>query len=400
MKNSEINFVPLTYDLFVEKTYEFKENTNEISELIMSFITLAKSNFLKIDDIKQRIRSSKYSPKQILFGKIAVEIYERYDKLLKKQDRIDFNDMINQAIDIVKSNPKKYLNKFDYILIDEFQDISNQRMELVKSFVNGKSDTKLFCVGDDWQSIYKFTGSEVKFFVDFQRYFHRPEATKLKINYRCSKTIVNMSNKLISFNKNQIVKELSSNNQTERKVFFYEIDDSYNYCPQRQRQHVLNKIKELISEGTKPEEILVISRFNKCVLDLKIVCGARNLPVESKNKKGIRFYTAHKSKGSEAKHVFILDVVSGTYGFPCEIKDSSVLDMAKNSKPEKSFDEERRLFYVALTRSKEHLYVYTTKNVRSIFLDEISGFLAPVESIGFIKMDQKEQKNISDFNSD
>ena len=327
--NKSIKFNPLKYEDLIEKTYQFKENANEISSLISSFIGLAKSNFLKIEDIHKRINSNKYTKKQTLFGKIAVEIQIKYQTLLEKEKKIDFNDMINKAIEIVNENKSKYLNRYDYVLIDEFQDISNQRMELIKCFVNKYSNTKLFCVGDDWQSIYQFTGSEVKFFVDFNKFFPNPEVTHLKTNYRCSKLIVNMSNKLISHNKYQIEKQVQPHkSEINKKVEFYELIDNYNYSDQRQKHHVFKKIKELIQSGEKPEDIMVISRFNKCIIDLKILCGSKGIRCEDSRKKtkGVRFYTAHKSKGSQAKHVFLLDIISGIYGFPCEIEDSSVLE--------------------------------------------------------------------------
>ncbi len=100
---------------------------------------------------------------------------------------------------------------------------------------------------------------------------------------------------------------------------------------------------------------------------------------------GIRFYTAHRSKGTEAEHVILLDIISGVYGFPCELEDPTILEIAKRSKTEKPLEEERRLFYVALTRGKKQLYIYTCKNAHSRFLKELSGFLEPMEKIEFIQ---------------
>ncbi|GAH92321.1 unnamed protein product, partial [marine sediment metagenome] len=88
----------------------------------------------------------------------------------KAEEKIDFSDMINHAVEFVKNRPEKYLNAYDHILVDEFQDISYQRLQLIKGFVNEKSRTKLFCVGDDWQSIYQFTGSDVRFFTNFEEF--------------------------------------------------------------------------------------------------------------------------------------------------------------------------------------------------------------------------------------
>lgn len=374
--NRSINLKSLTYQELVEKTYGFKENCDEIVKQISTFISLAKSNFFKDSDIEERLHSGGYTPNQITFGKLANEVYRRYEAVLKKQERIDFNDMINQAIEIIKNNPNGYADKYDHILIDEFQDISNQRLELIRCFVNKDSKTKLFCVGDDWQSIYQFTGSEVRFFIDFGNYFEHPEITVLRKNYRCSKTIVDMSNLLISHNKRKINKEVKAVNNTEKKAFLYEIDVTENHFSASELQlafnrmitHAFNVICGLLMAGEKQEDILVLSRFRRTVTSLKIKCGARKI-------NGIRFNTVHSSKGSEAKHVIILEVISGTYGFPCEIKDSCILEPAKLNVSDNTFDEERRLFYVALTRSKRYLYIYTYKSRHSIFLDEIETYL-------------------------
>lgn len=381
--NNKILFNTLTYKELVEKTYEFKETKQKLSGLIHTFIQLAKSNLLTPEKVTNRINSTNYDVRQKSFAKIANEIYSKYENLLQKENRIDFNDMINKAADLVNSNKSLFLNKYDYILVDEFQDISKQRLELIKCFVNPESKTKLFCVGDDWQSIYHFAGSEVDFFVNFKEYFEYPDLIYLSKNYRCSKTIVDMSNDLIKNNSNQIKKTVISHNKLVRKAELFELNENFSCLIERQTGHILKKIKTLIAKGVKPEEILIISRFNKNLKKMKQVFSKKGLPTNKERQKGIRFYSAHKSKGTQAKHVFLIDVISGTYGFPCEIENDSVLAIAKNPRNQESFEEERRLFYVALTRSKEFLYIYTNKNSKSLFLTEIAEYLEPPKPINF-----------------
>jgi superfamily I DNA/RNA helicase len=385
-----INYIHVKYSEFIERIFQLKEDTFEILKLCSTFIKLAKSNLFGPSDIKRRLENKSLNKKQVTFGKLALGIYKKYEQFLKRKDKIDFNDMINQAIDITKSDPSKYLNRYDHILIDEFQDISNQRMKLIKSFINRQSNTRLFCVGDDWQSIYRFTGSEVEFFVNFEKYFPNPEVTYLAKNYRCSQTIIKVSNKLISHNKKQINKHVIAFSKKCGKVILYEVDNISRYSAPIQVQHVYNLISNLIEKGEKTEEIMVLSRFRRINEDLRKKCIKNKIPVlNEKNKtKGIKLYTAHSSKGLEAKHVIILNAISGTYGFPCEIEDPQVLDLAKRRKGDKSFDEERRLFYVALTRTKECLYIYTHKDKRSVFLDEIKQYLKEEESIRYIEFEE------------
>ncbi len=372
----EIEFRPLPFKELVEKTSEFDLKKNDILTLVSSFIQIAKSNFLMEDDIAQRLNSKKYSRKQKAFGEVALQVYKDYQKYLRKEKKIDFNDMINLAVELIKRNPDIYLNMYDHILIDEFQDISHQRMELINCFVNDKSNTKLFCVGDDWQSIYQFTGSDVRFFVNFDQYFSTPEMSFLKRNYRSSQIIVGLSNYVISHNKNQIHKEIYSKTDIDSKlIIHFEIGSRLADSDKISPPFIFNLIKNLLDNGAKAEEIMVISRFNLNLRKIEIFCGANDIPIEEKGPrgltKGVRFYSAHKSKGSESKYVILTDLTSGVYGFPCEIQDSSIFEIAKRFVSKSFIEEERRLFYVALTRSKQFLFLFSVQDKPSIFLTEI-----------------------------
>ena len=384
--NPEIKFTPLSYEELIEKTFEFKEKRDEITNLIGNFIKIAKCNFFTVKDIETRIKAKKYSKKQKLFGQLALEVYKRYQDYLKNEDKIDFNDMINLAVDLAKKNPEKYQNKYKHVLVDEFQDISYQRLELIKCFVNENSNTKLFCVGDDWQSIYQFTGSDVRFFVNFKDYFPNPEISYLNKNYRSTQTIVEMSNDLISNNQKQIAKEAYSTGDSGQQPIFFDFTKRFTYSEKEQFENIYNLIDLLLSNGVDPHEIMVLSRFNKYLKDLEIFCGARKVPTEGE-RGGVRFYSAHKSKGSESEHVILTDVTSGLYGFPCEIQDSSVMELAKRFETDGFIDEERRLFYVALTRSKKFLYVFSLENNNSMFLSEINPYLI------YINFDRTERWN-------
>jgi len=278
------------------------------------------------------------------------------------------------AVDLTKKNPEKYINRYDHVLVDEFQDISYQRLELIKCFVNDNSNTKLFCVGDDWQSIYQFTGSDVRFFVNFKDYFPNPEITYLNSNYRSSQTIVGISNELIARNKKQIAKETRSTHDLGMQPMFIDFTSNFDYRYKIQYENIYNLIQILLDDGVEPHEIMVLSRFNKYLKGLEIHCGARGVPTESEHG-GVRFYSAHKSKGSESQHVILTDMTSGLYGFPCEIQDSSVMELAKRFESDGFIAEERRLFYVALTRSKKFLYIYSMEQSNSMFLNEINPYL-------------------------
>lgn len=378
-----IIFSPLSYEELVRQTSEFERKRGDIFDLISSFIHIVKSNALTPEEISKRLKTENYSPKQKSFGNMALKVYKRYQKYLRTEQQIDFNDMINLAVKLIKKHSEKYQNKYSHILIDEFQDISYQRMQLIDCFVNEKSKTKLFCVGDDWQSIYQFTGSDVNFFVDFGAHFPHPQISYLEQNYRSTDNIVEMSNHLISHNKNQISKTVHSKTDLKQKeIVYFQFDRKILANNKISPPYIFKLIQKLLEEGAEPNEIMVLSRFNRNVYDIKVFCGAHGIPVEEYSPRGrtngVRFYSAHKSKGSESKYVIITDLIKGTYGFPCEIQDSSVFEVAKRITEDNYIAEERRLFYVALTRAKQYLFLFSIQNKESMFIEEIEPFLQKI----------------------
>lgn len=377
----DIEFTSMDYKNLVEKTNDFREKTEDIIKLFKNFIQIAKSNMLKEDEIEQRLKSKNYTKRQKLFGRLALEIYKQYQNLLKTQDKIDFNDMINLAVDHAKKRPDKYNSMYDHLLIDEFQDISYQRMELVRCFVNDNSNTKLFCVGDDWQSIYQFTGSDLRYFIEFSKYFSNPEITNLELNYRSTSRIIEMSNHLISQNKSQINKNVRTVRNIGPEIIFLELAHRFDYSYKTRVPNVFNLVKILLDEGINPNDIMVLSRYNRNLMDLKMYCGANGIPIYEEGgykKDGVKFFSAHKAKGLESKYVIMTDITSGIHGFPCEVQDSSIFELVKRTKSQNFIEEERRLFYVALTRSKEFLYLYSIEDSKSMFIDEIDTHLSKV----------------------
>jgi len=373
-----ISLTPKTYEELIEHTHLSKQR--EIERLIAFFIQIAKSNMLSEKKIRKRLSSQNFSIKQKLFARISLEIFKRYQAFLKKEHKIDFNDMINGAVKIIHKYPRAYLNRYDHVLIDEFQDISFQRLQLIRGFVNQNSDTKLFCVGDDWQSIYQFTGSNLGYFTEFEHIFPHPAISILHQNYRSSQKIVAMSNDLIANNLHQIFKKTYSENGPGEKpilfVFHNEKASNYNI-----RLHYMFKfIEALISQGAEPEDIMVLSRFTYILNKVKMLCASVSISIQEEvngvvKRKGVRFYSAHKSKGSEAKYVLVIELTAGTYGFPCEIRDSSVFKVVQMSVKQNYIEEERRLFYVALTRSKKYLFLFSIQDKESLFLAEIKPYV-------------------------
>lgn len=378
--DSRFEFTAMTYEEVVEVAWApYKDSTpNDIA----NFIKNAKTYGLIPDRIEEKLRNGKWSPKQLAFGRLALEIYRNYEQELQKHNKIDFEDMINKAIDALLKDKGLYSDHYDHILIDEYQDISAQRNRLIQVLLERNPTCKLFCVGDDWQSIMGFAGSNLNFIVDFKEYFTNPAITKISTNYRSTKTIVEAGAELIKNNgRIQIQKTTTSyRNETKPiKVLRSTHKKSFeNKYYEQTAEDCLNRIDEYVKKGLAPKDILVLSRYRFPWIVRLFVEKAQERGVlisydkEFSRRNQIRLMTVHKSKGLQAKVVFILNVVKDLYGFPCEIEDSSIYEPARENYPRQDQkQEERRLFYVAMTRAMEELVIYTWEPSKSEFLEEI-----------------------------
>jgi len=388
--NCNFEFTLKTYEEIVKLVWE---SCRTPVEDIVNFITSAKTYGLPPTRVAEKLRDDKWTRKQLAFGNLAVPVYHDYEEALMEHGKIDFEDMINKAIDELNSNPSLLANAYDHILIDEYQDISAQRYKLISKLLERNPRCKLFCVGDDWQSIMGFSGSNLNFFVNFEQYFAKPAITVISTNYRSVKTIVDAGAELIRNNTScQIQKPTLSNRKDLKPIKVVRLLHQEGYERNYYRQMAedcLDRISAYIKNGYSPQDILVLSRFMRT----RIGHGYRfiyniGIFIEKAKENGIslayekldarnkvRLLTAHRSKGLEAKVVFLLNATKGTYGFPCEIEDSSIYEPAReNYPPQDQKEEERRLFYVAMTRAIEDLYIYTWEPAISEFLEEITDY--------------------------
>ena len=392
--HGSFDFTLKPYDEIVEIAWgPYKNPADEI----VSFLTIAKTYGLTPSRIKGKLRKMRWTRKQLAFAHLAVEVYAAYEDELQKHGKIDFEDMINKAINELANDPSLCADTYDHILIDEYQDISAQRYRLIKTLLDRNPKCKLFCVGDDWQSIMAFSGSNLEFFVNFQKYFANPAVTKISTNYRSVRSIVDAGAHLIENNRScQIQKPTLARRNEMKPIRVITSPHRREYQNNYYRDTVedcLSRIGEYLQRGFAAGEILVLSRYMRT----KVARGYKFLSLirifletakengiriacdnaEARNR--IRLLTVHKSKGLEAKVVFVLNVIKDLYGFPSEIEDSSIFEPAReNYPPQDQEEEERRLFYVAMTRAMEDLYIYTWKPAKSEFLEEIEDHVEEV----------------------
>ncbi|UCE16580.1 MAG: UvrD-helicase domain-containing protein [Candidatus Bathyarchaeota archaeon] len=374
------DFTPMTYEEVVEVAWgPYKD---PIANEIFNFIVNAKIYDITPARIVKKLHIGEWSHKQMAFGNLAVKVYYDYEKELQKKKKIDFEDMINKAIKELHNDEDLYANVYDHILIDEYQDMSAQRYKLIKVLLERNTKCKLFCVGDDWQSIMGFAGSNLDLFVNFQKYFEDPAITKISTNYRSIKSIVDAGADIIKNNcNNQIPKVTRSHRKEVRIIKVFRSPHTKQYedrYPKQIAEDCASRIAEYIQKGYAPIDILILSRYNFLRTIEIFVEKAREREIDiaygNEFARGdqVRLMTVHKSKGVEAKVVFILDFVKGPYGFPCEIEDSSIYAPAREDYHRRDHtEEERRLFYVALTRAKEDVIIYTWEQSKSEFLEEV-----------------------------
>ena len=328
-------------DISYKKILKSKELEN-LKRLIITFINLFKTNnynishFLNMKGNKELLR-------------IIIDIYILYEEELKSTNSIDFNDMIVLATKYVK---EKGIKNYKYIIVDEYQDTSYIRYLFLKEIIN-KTDAKIICVGDDYQSIYRFNGCNLNMFLNFKKYFGYTKVLKINNTYRNSQELINVAGKFIMKNKRQLYKKLRSSKRFSKPIKIMYGDN-------------LRKLLDKVIENHK--NILVLGRNN---FDIDKYFKLDKDNHIQYNKANIRYLTIHASKGLEEECVVIINLKDDILGIPNKIKDDNILKFVNNNIDIYPYEEERRLFYVALTRTKSDVYLLVDNKNPSIFVKEL-----------------------------
>ena len=350
------------YDLVLPKG---SKQEKAFIRLVVTFVTLVKSSCKSVKEVLKQAKNADDERSVFIIKNIFQPVYEHYINALSDSNQIDFTDAILQATEICRtSHPVEY----DYIIVDEFQDISVDRYNFLKVLREGNPPAKLYCVGDDWQSIYRFSGSDMALFNQFPEYFGATEINKIETTYRFGEPLVSLSSNFIQRNKAQIQKNIhsfSSEMRTELEFYAY---DRRDYC---------NTIGQLVASIPSDKSIFLLGRYSfddyyLSFMYQSIKKGNRFYYVIGGRK--IEFLTVHKSKGLEANYVILLQCNKDTYGFPSQVSDDPVLNYVLTKSDQFPYGEERRLFYVAITRAKIKTLVLYDKRFPSVFVDE---FLHP-----------------------
>lgn len=368
-----------------EKIVNTEENRYiaNLVKLVCTFIQNFKTNgfsFEKFDSFKYKTNNVRTK----LFLDICEQCYHEYTKRLKEKNAIDFEDMINDSAKIIHEqeiNGKKL--DFKYIIVDEYQDISRQRFNLTKELSN-LCNAKIIAVGDDWQSIYAYAGSDITLFTHFKEAFGYGLELSITKTYRNAQEVIDIAGGFIQKNTSQIKKALVSPKHIQNPVVietYTEEVDRKQYEGKGGKYFLIGKtvetvIKHILQENPQSSILLLgrygfdaynLGRSSDFVYDEK----TGNLYSNTFKDKPIEFMTVHRAKGLGYDNVIIINARNEVYGFPSQVQEDPVLKYVVKDDHSIEYAEERRLFYVALTRTKNRVYIVAPKEHPSEFVTEL-----------------------------
>jgi DNA helicase-4 len=409
LREAGINCIKLSEEE-IRKRFEEPQQIDKITELFVQFIQKAKKNQISPDNIERVIKENNYPERTSRFLKLASKVYAKYQESLIKSKKIDFDDLIiKAALTIEKTtgnceipldfeNDRKVkIKDIKWILIDEYQDFSRLFYHLICSIKKFNKNIRLFCVGDDWQAINGFAGSDLQYFSNYQSFIKDSGIAHLLTNYRSQKAIVESGNNIMAgkgepcryvpekgggeaqilhiddkFVERRNNPEYSEQKKKDEK-FVFPNDEGFlkaktlKICYEIIKQHPESSIA-ILSRTNRIHNVELTEFFNK----LKSCFTKEELLKIGRLENKIKCETAHSFKGLEADIVIILNTCRGV--FPLIHPNSRLFEIFGET-PDKILDEERRLFYVAVTRAKEKLYILTEKDKESDYLTSLSDSL-------------------------
>ena len=341
------------------KRLEKEGRVDDFSKLTVSFLRHFKGSQISMEELRRSAVSASGGDRARAYVNVFEPIFDEYQQELRAAGEIDFEDMIALAADHVASG--RFVSPYGYILVDEFQDISVGRAKLLKALLVQRPDNQLFAVGDDWQAIFRFAGSDISLIRDFRENFGVTARTYLEETFRCTDRICDIASKFIMCNEGQIAKKMKAVNKAAKPAVFIGRPSA------KPGYDILGETLFRIVEhaGNQRVGVLLIGRYNHCrPRDL----SEREAAFPSLS---LRFRTAHGSKGLEDDYVVVLGLSTGRMGFPTGLVDDPLLGLVL-ADPERFPDaEERRLFYVALTRARRAVFLIADRTSPSAFVVEL-----------------------------
>ena len=392
-----------------EKIVNTEENKYilKLVKLVCTFIQNFKTNGYTVDKFFEW-ESQTTNERTRLFLDICQQCYLEYAKRLKEKRAVDFEDMINESARILNQQliSGKTLD-FKYIIVDEYQDISRQRFDLTKA-LSQICDAKIIAVGDDWQSIYAYAGSDITLFTKFKESMGYAQELKITRTYRNAQELIDIAGGFIQKNDAQLKKTLVSPKHIQNPI----VIETYTEDVDRKQtkgkggkyyligKTVENIVAKILEEHPK-SSILLLGRYGFDAYNLSksadFIYNEKTGGVQSKKFPGtmIEFMTVHRAKGLGFDNVILINARNELYGFPSQIQEDPVLKFVVKDDYSIEYAEERRLFYVALTRTKNRVYIVTPEQHPSNFVTELINDFKNVKVNG--KINEEYDNNLKDI---
>ena len=345
-------------DLF--EVLEQQGRIDPFTRLLATFLQHFKGARLSFAEVSQRAASLADRKRAEAFLAVFRPVFERYQESLTRSGTIDFHDMINRATDLVESG--RYRSPFGYIMVDEFQDISPARAKLLKALLDSAPDAQLFAVGDDWQAIYRFGGSDIAVMREFETWFGDYLRIDLETMFRTDDRIAAVATDFVLRNPAQIRKTVRPMRKADRPAVHLGLPEQ---AGPSLLMEALDRIAEDAGRHDGTSSVLLLGRYRHL--------RPRNMGRLAQRYPGLRFSyrTVHRSKGLEADYAVVLGLCSGKHGFPSEITDDPLLDLVLAAPEAHPNAEERRLLYVAITRARRQVYLLAEGGPPSSFAREL-----------------------------
>lgn len=353
--DEELDIEPFEQEVVEAQIEPIRTTFHPFIDLIASFLSLFRGGGWNREEVTRRAESER----DRRFLELFWPFLDAYETYLEAEGKIDFDAMLIEAARALEGGADG--SPYRYIIVDEYQDTSRARYELIRRLRGSPEDCQLFLVGDDWQSIYRFTGADVTYFTHVERYFGKTARIDLGRTFRLTSDIAELSTRFITKNPSQLEKGIEARPSPAQRP-----DVSIRlHRPAGRSAAVKAVLDEIAGEAEEESTIMVLARYNFMLEEF----SSRGLDYP----RPLEALTAHRAKGLEADYVIVIDLRSGTLGFPSEIDDDPVLRLLLGGEERFPNAEERRLFYVALTRARSRVYLLGDADEASPFVQELLG---------------------------
>ncbi|MCE6967006.1 UvrD-helicase domain-containing protein, partial [Cereibacter sphaeroides] len=350
-------------------------STRELAALVRAFQQQLKGGGIAPSDIAKALEPGRASNEHVVRASRFLSLYDRiaeeWERRLQDANGIDFDDMLIQAAELIENGA--YQSPYKMIFADEFQDSSRARVRLLKALLDQTRQRGHLCVvGDDWQSINRFAGADLSVMTAFKDTFPHSSQLGLATTFRCPQSLCDASSRFVSANPSQLGKDVRTTNPRKGPSIIAYAFPSSEEALDGVGKH-LERLRMQAASGDLGQpagrlvNVLLLGRYNHerpgCLDKWKR---------QFRDQFQIDFRTVHSAKGLEADYVMILNMIEDAYGFPSQLAEDPVLRLAMPEADDFPMAEERRVFYVALTRARRQVRIYTKTSSPSRFLVEMA----------------------------